>query len=104
MQAIHAAVDACRQFQAVDSQHPHLVLCSVASQERLLLAADHLFKLNVRCTLFREPDRADEVTALATEPVCGQRRRGLERYHCLRREDFLAAPEQDGSCPERPCP
>lgn len=92
VQAVHAALDASRQFLPPDAEHPHLVLCGVASQERLLAAADHLFRRDIRYALFREPDRANEATALATEPLHGERRRSLERYRCLRREDFLAVP------------
>ncbi len=83
MQAAHAAVEAARQFLPPDTEHPHLVLCAVASEDRLLAAADHLFRHNVRHALFREPDRADEATALATEPLAGPRRRPLSRYQCF---------------------
>jgi hypothetical protein len=44
----------------------------------------------IRHALFREPDRSNEATALATEPLCGERRRALDRFRCLRQEDFLA--------------
>jgi hypothetical protein len=90
VQAVHAALGASRQLLPPDSEHPPVVLCGVASEERLLAAADHLFRQNIRFTLFREPDRADEATALATEPLCGERRRLLNRFRCLSREDFLA--------------
>jgi hypothetical protein len=102
VQAVHAAIDASRQFLPPHSEHPHLVLCGVASEQRLLRAADHLFRWNIRYALFREPDRAGEATALATEPLGGDRRQLLERFRCLRREDFLAMPaveqEPGGSC------
>jgi hypothetical protein len=93
VQAVHAALEASRQLLPPATEHPHVVLCAVASEERLLTAADHLFRGNIRYTLFREPDRANEATALATEPICGERRRLLSRFRCLRREDFLAGPD-----------
>jgi hypothetical protein len=94
-------VEASRQFLPPDSEHPHLVLCGVASEERLLAAADHLFRRGVRYALFREPDHAHEATALATEPLGQERRQSLERFRCLRGEDFLSAPapEQGPSGP-----
>jgi hypothetical protein len=91
VQAIHAAVEAARQFLPADSPHPHLVLCGVASEDRLLAAADALFRHGIRFALFREPDRADEATALATEPLAGERRRPLERFVCLCPGDFRDA-------------
>jgi hypothetical protein len=106
VQAVHAALEASRQFLLPDSEHPHVVLCGVASEERLLTAADHLFRWNVRYALFREPDRANEATALATEPLRGERRELLNRFRCLSREDFLAVSVSkqgpSGSCRERP--
>jgi hypothetical protein len=95
-------LEASRQFLPVDAEHPHLVLCGVASEERLLSAADHLFRCDIRYALFREPDRAGEATALATEPLHDERRRLLERFRCLRREDFLAAPALERG-PSGPC-
>jgi hypothetical protein len=87
VQAVHAAVEATRQFLTRDAEHPHVVLCAVASERRLLAAADYLFRRGVRLAVFREPDRAGEATALGTEPLCGGRRRVLDRFRCLRPED-----------------
>jgi hypothetical protein len=102
VQSVHAALEASRQLLPPDSEHPHVVLCGVASEARLLAAADHLFRQSVRFTLFREPDRAGEATALATEALQGERRRSLNRFRCLAPEDFLSfhAPEQG---PNGPC-
>jgi hypothetical protein len=101
VQAVHAALEASRQFLPPDSEHPHLVLCAVASMERLLAAADHLFRCGIRYALFHEPDRAQQATALATEPLADERRRLLNRFRCLGREDLLAAAEEGPSGPRR---
>ena len=87
VQACHAAIDASRHFLSLDSDHPHLVLCSIASEERLLAAADHLFLADIRFQLFREHDLNIEDTELATEPLRGEVRRKLERYRCLKAAD-----------------
>jgi hypothetical protein len=103
VQAIHAAVEAARRFLPPDHTHPHLVLCRVSSERDLLSAADRLDRLGIRFHLFREPDRAGEATALATEPLGPERRGPLARYHCLTRSDLLSAPETEpeprGSAP-----
>jgi peptidyl-tRNA hydrolase len=107
VQAIHAAIEAARQFLSPDQLHPHLVLCRVSSERDLLAAADRFERLGIRFRLFREPDRADEATALATEPLSAERRALLARYPCLTRADLLVAPviepEPRGSAP-RPSP
>ena len=103
VQAVHAAVEAARHFLPPDHAHPHLVLCRVASERDLLSAADRLERGGIRFQLFREPDRADEATALATEPLGPDRRAALARYPCLTQSDLLSAnhtvPEPRGSAP-----
>jgi len=108
VQAIHAAMEATRQFLTSDQPHPHLVLCRVSSERDLLAAADRLERLGIRFQIFREPDRADEATALATEPLGPDRRAPMARYPCLTRADLLAAPETEpeprGSAPRSGSP
>jgi hypothetical protein len=103
VQAVHAAVEAARHFLPPGHTHPHLVLCRVASERELLLAADRLERRGIRFQLFREPDRDDEATALATEPLGPDRRAALARYPCLTHSDLLSAnhiqPEPRGSVP-----
>jgi hypothetical protein len=93
VQAAHAAIEAARQFLPTQQAHPHLVLCRVASERDLLAAADRLERAGVRFALFREPDQNNQATALATEPLCSDRRRVLARYPCLTRADLLSTPE-----------
>jgi hypothetical protein len=93
VQSAHAAVEAARRFLPADCPHPHLVLCRVSCERDLLACADRLDRLGVRFALFREPDRNDEATALATEPLGPDRRAAMARYPCLTRPDFLSAPE-----------
>jgi hypothetical protein len=103
VQAIHAAIEATRCFLPTDHSHPHLVLCRVSSERDLLSAADRLDRLGVRFQIFREPDRAGEATALATEPLGPERRDPLSRYLCLTRSDLFAGPETEPE-PRGPAP
>jgi hypothetical protein len=105
VQAVHAAIEASRQFLTPNCEHPHIVLCGIASEQRLLAAADRLFRRGIRLSLFREPDRGNEATALATEPLSGDPRRELDRFQCLRADDFRPVPvllQERGSCRDRP--
>jgi hypothetical protein len=88
VQTAHAAIEAARLFLLPEQTHPYLVLCRVASERELLAAADRLERAGVRFTIFREPDRNNEATALATEPLCSQRRGVMARYPCLTRSDL----------------
>jgi hypothetical protein len=89
VQALHAGIEAARTFLPSSVEHPHLVLCAVDSEQRLLAAADRLFRRSIRHIIFREPDRANEATALATEPLPAWRRGILAPYRCLNEVDFL---------------
>jgi hypothetical protein len=88
VQASHAAIEAARLFLSTSAEHPHLVLCRMPSEQRLLASADFLVRINIRFSLFREPDRDGQATALATEPLHGEQRRLMNRFHCLQSEDF----------------
>ncbi|MBN9122728.1 MAG: hypothetical protein J0I06_26885 [Planctomycetes bacterium] len=100
VQAAHAAVEAARSFLPAEQPHPHFVLCRVASERELLAAADRLERAGIRFSLFCEPDRANEATALATEALRADRRAVLARYPCLTRSDLLSASEsQDVPAP-----
>ena len=85
-------MQAAQHFLPADAAAPNLVLCRVVDEQRLLAAADRLFRQGIHFTLFREPDRGAEATALATQPLDGDRRPALARYRCLTRDDLLAAP------------
>ena len=80
------------------------MLCRVASEHSLLAAADRLERAGIRFALFREPDRDNEATALATEPLRPDRREILSRYPCLTRSDLLSAPEAQSVSAPRDCP
>ena len=92
VQAAHAALEAGRRFLAkpsepnpdeVDAQHPHLVVCGVANEVKLLSAASYLNKSDIPFVLFRESDLNNQATALATAPIVGQWRETMNRYHLL---------------------
>lgn len=83
VQASHACIEATRAFLTDQAEHPHLVVLGVNSQEQLQNSAKKLEKAGVRFRVFIEPDRDNESTALATEPIGGETRRIFKNYKCL---------------------
>ena len=85
VQACHAAIEAARHslFPPGD-EHPHLVLCGVRSEIALQSVIVRLRRLTVAHQPFYEPDLGGQLTALCTEPLRGDRRRGLRGYTLLR--------------------
>lgn len=84
VQSSHAAIEVARNgLIEGDSEHPSLVLCSEPSEEKILERA-HSFKMaGIRHVVFREPDRHNEVTAVATEPLTKAQRRLLRKSSLL---------------------
>ncbi len=88
VQACHAAVEAARSLLPQHLPHPHLVVCGLPSQRRLFQCMDQLGRRGVSTRPFYEPDLGDELTAVATEPIFGARRRLFRRYRCLGQPGF----------------
>ena len=96
VQSCHAAVEAARFLFPLDCPHPHLIVCAVADEPALWRQLHRCQRLGVRLRPFFEPDRANELTAFATQPVSGTARR-LFRILRLLRPEPPAAPPKGGS-------
>lgn len=84
VQGIHAAIDTTRSgLIQPNTIHPHLALCVVPNEEELYYLARKLDKHNIKFTAFKEPDRNNEITAIATEPLFGSRRNPLKNLKLL---------------------
>lgn len=83
VQACHAAIEAARFLLPADLPHPHLVVCGIPDEIQLYQCMERLRRLGIAHRPFREPDRGDELTALATGPIFGPHRRLFRRYRCL---------------------
>lgn len=85
MQSIHAAIEATRRGHiSSDAPHPHLVLCGVPHEDALLAQADRLEAHGVPFERFYEPDRDNELTAIATAPVHGDARRVFRKLQLMK--------------------
>lgn len=83
VQSSHACIEAAKSFLSNDLEHPHLVVLGVKGEHQLYTAAQKLDKAGIRYRTFIEPDRNDEATAIATEPVFGEKRHLFRTYRCL---------------------
>lgn len=84
VQTAHACIEATRQFINADLEHPHLIAVHINSEEKLLKEHQRLLDLGIRCILFREPDIGNQATAIATEPIYGDRRRHFRKYQLVK--------------------
>lgn len=83
VQACHAVIEATRHFLTPDLPHPHLTICGVKDEAALLHERSRLEALGVNLLGFNEPDRDNQLTAIATEPLSGSKRRLMRRYKIL---------------------
>ena len=85
VQSSHAAIEAAHAFydpQVID--HPHIVLSELPSELHLLKLIDKLSAENLRLIIWREPDLNNEITAIATEPIFGAKRKLFRRLQLLK--------------------
>lgn len=80
----HAAMEASLAFSDSKSDHPHICLCAVKNEANLISGALHLNSYGIRFYAWYEPDRNNELTALATAPISGNQRRYLRKFQCLK--------------------
>lgn len=83
VQAAHAAIEATRHFLTPDAEHPHLVLCGIASEVQLSNALARAQACGICCKPFFESDLDGQLTAFATEPLSGIARNHFRRYNLL---------------------
>lgn len=95
VQACHAAIEVAKSFLPTGSLHPHIVVCAVADERQLFQCIDRFRRLEIAYRAFYEPDRGNELTAIGTEPVSGERRQVFKRYRCLSQAGFTWAENQN---------
>jgi len=65
---------------------PHLVLCNT-SKEKLHQLIEKLRYKEIPFSLFEEPDIGNEITAIATIPLSGDRRKMFSNFKLLKTEE-----------------
>jgi hypothetical protein len=86
VQASHACIECAKAFLDSNLEHPHLVVIGVNDESKLHKAAIKLDNHGIRYKTFIEPDRNDEATAIATEPIWGEAREIFRNYTLLGNE------------------
>ena len=88
VQSCHAAIEVAKSLLPAELPHPHLVVCAVRGERELFQCIDRLRRFGIAYHAFHEPDLGNELTAIGTEPVCGERRQVFKRYRCLSQPGF----------------
>jgi len=89
VQSCHAILEVGRFHLPPDSPHPHVVVLGITDERQLFNCLDRLRRLNLPFQAFHEPDRQDELTAIASGPIVGRQRQLFRRYRCLGQPGFV---------------
>ena len=88
VQAVHASYEASKRFSPCQEVIDYAVVCKVDSLELLLKAKNHLDSHYIQNYAFIEPDINNEITAIATEPLYGSKRKFLSNFKELIENSF----------------
>ena len=88
VQSCHAVLEAGKSLLPSNYLHPHLVVIGIPDERQLFQCLDRMRRLNVPFRAFHEPDRQNELTAIATGPIVGEQRQIFRRFRCLEQPAF----------------
>lgn len=84
VQACHAAIEAATHFSLGNlAEHPSVIVLAAKSEQKLHNVRKYLVDNGIKHAHFYEPDIGDELTAVATEPITGERRELFKKYQLL---------------------
>lgn len=85
VQACHAAIECANHFGLKDlPDHPSVILLAMKNETKLHQARQYLIENGVQHAHFYESDLDDELTAVATEPITGNRRNLFRKFQLLK--------------------
>ena len=82
VQACHASIEAARNLPP-QTEHPHLVLIGLKNEKKLESVKIELDNQGIAVYTFVEPDRNNEVTAMATELISEEKKYIFKRFMLL---------------------
>lgn len=83
VQSAHACIEAARKYLKPGDEHPSVIICCVKSEQKLKMCADELLGKGIDLQIFKEPDIGHQMTALASEPVRGAKRKLFSRFQLM---------------------
>lgn len=82
VQSAHACIEATRDYLKKTDEHPSVIICEVKSENKLKMVMEELRgKINFKA--FREPDIGNQFTAIASEPIYGEKRDLFKRFQLI---------------------
>ena len=67
-------------------EHPHFVLTAVKNEQKLYQWLQKIENQGLECAIWHEPDKNNELTAIAIQPVFGEQRRFFNKLQLIKGE------------------
>ena len=84
VQASHAAIESTRKYLSDGDEHPSVIILIVKNERKLIEVQARLkYDHDIEHIVFEEPDIGNQMTALATTPLCGDDRDIFKRFQLL---------------------
>lgn len=82
IQSSHAILEATRAFIRDDNRYK-IVVVAAKSEVKLKSIVEEAASHDIQTVTFTEPDMKYQITAIATEPLCDEKRQVFARYKLL---------------------
>lgn len=87
VQSTHAAIECAKAFDlGMLPDHPSVILLAAKDENRLHRVRKYLIDNGIKHVHFYEPDLDNELTAIATEPIFGDRRDLFSKYQLVKEQ------------------
>lgn len=83
VQGTHAAIEMAKSETQLQLLHPSVIYVQVRNEKKLKEVMSKLLEMSIKFCSFAEPDLNNEITAISTEPLVGEKRAYLQRFQLL---------------------
>lgn len=85
VQSCHACIEASKAFNLEElDEHPSVIILDIKTEAKLNNVKNYLDSVGIKFVSFHEPDRDNELTSIATEPIFGDKRRYFKKYQLIK--------------------
>jgi len=83
VQASHAAIEASKQYHSHEQEHPSVIVLGMKTESKLEKFIEYVKEKSFEHKEFREPDKDNELTAVAVFPVSESDKELFKKYQLL---------------------
>jgi hypothetical protein len=85
VQSCHAAIECAKKFDLEKlPDHPSVIILGIKDEAKLFQVKNYLLSQDIDYCPFHEADLDNQLTALATEPIVGEKRKLFKKFQLLR--------------------